>query len=182
MRERLIRWRAILAVGFLISPFVCAAAEKHRLTPTPSSVTWGYFDHRTPPALRVHSGDRVEVEALAAISSPFWEAAGLPRSQIQQALFEIERDIKDPWDIAHILAGPIYVEGAQPGDVLEVKILSVDLAFPYAINFFSPGGGFLSDEFTSSRYKLTRWTSSGKLRSSPTRWRFPCGRSSASWA
>ena len=155
MRQRAIHWLAIVGVGSLVSTLMCAAAETHRLTPTPGSVTWGYFDHRTPPALRVHSGDRVEVEALAAISSPFWEAAGLPRNQIQPALLEIERDLEDPWDIAHILAGPIYVEGAQPGDVLEVKILSVDLAFPYAINFFSPGGGFVSDEFTSTQYKLT---------------------------
>jgi acetamidase/formamidase len=154
MRERPIHWRTILVGGFLLAAVGSAAAETHRLVPTPSTVTWGYFDHRTLPALRVHPGDIIEVDTLAAISSPYWEAAGLPHAQVPPALLEIERDLKDPWDIAHILAGPIYVEGAQPGDALEVKLLSVDLAFPYAINFFAPGGGFLSEDFTRTHYKL----------------------------
>ena len=154
MPERSICWRTILAIGFLLSAIASAPAETHRLAPSPSTVTWGYFDPRTTPALKVHPGDTIEIETLAAISSPYWEAAGLPHDQVQPALLEIERDRKDPWDIAHILTGPIYVEGAEPGDALEVKILSVDLAFPYAINFFAPGGGVLSDEFTSTRYKL----------------------------
>ena len=154
MRERSAHRCAVLAIAFLLSTVVSAVAEMHRLAPTPSTVTWGYFDPKTPPALTVRPGDTIEVETLAAISSPYWEAAGLPHDQVQPALLEIERDRKDPWDIAHILAGPIYVEGAEPGDALEVKILSIDLAFPFAINFFAPGGGVLSDEFTSTHYKL----------------------------
>src|SRR6266567_8079064 len=34
----------------------------------------------------------------------------------------------------HILTGPVFVEGAEPGDALEVKILSIDLAIPYGYN------------------------------------------------
>ena len=154
MPEQPNHWRTILAIGFLLSTVASAAAETHRLVPTPNTVTWGYFDPGTPPAQKVRTGDTIEVETLAAISSPYWEAAGLPHDQVQSALLEIERDRKDPWDIAHILTGPIYVEGAEPGDALEVKILSIDLAFPYAINFFAPGGGFLSDEFPYTHYRL----------------------------
>jgi acetamidase/formamidase len=154
MRERPIPCCVVWAIAFLLSMSVSAAAEMHRLLPTPHTATWGYFDPHTPPALTVRPGDTVEVETLAAISSPYWEAAGLPHDKVQPALLEIERDRKDPWDIAHILTGPIYVEGAEPGDALEVRILSIDLAFPYAINFFAPGGGFLADEFTATHYKL----------------------------
>ena len=154
MRKRSNHRCAVVAIAFLLSFSVSGASETHRLVPSPRTATWGYFDPRTPPALTVRPGDTIDVETLAAISSPYWEAAGLPHDQVQPALLEIERDRKDPWDIAHILTGPIYVEEAQPGDALQVEILSVDLAFPYAINFFAPGGGVLSDEFTSTRYRL----------------------------
>ena len=42
----------------------------------------------------------------------------------------------------HILTGPVYVEGAEPGDVLEVKILSIDLPIDYGYNGCS---GFLPE-------------------------------------
>jgi acetamidase/formamidase len=54
----------------------------------------------------------------------------------------------------HILTGPIYVEGAQPGDVLEIRILSIRLAVPYAYNRFRPGFGFLPDDFPYTKTKI----------------------------
>lgn len=132
-----------------------AAAETHHLAPTPKTVTWGYFDAKTPPVLRVHSGDTVDIEALVAAAPAQLEAAGVKRDQIQPALLEIDREVKDRGEVPHILTGPIYVEGAEPGDVLEVKILSVDLAIPYAVNFFIPGRGFLPDEFPYAYAKAT---------------------------
>ncbi|NBS60117.1 MAG: acetamidase, partial [Betaproteobacteria bacterium] len=53
----------------------------------------------------------------------------------------------------HILTGPIYVEGADSGDVLEVRILSIDLAIPYAYNSFGPTSGFIPEDF---KYAKTR--------------------------
>src|SRR6266702_4630764 len=41
-----------------------AAEVTHHLKPSPKTVTWGYFDPRTPSALRVRSGDTVEIETL----------------------------------------------------------------------------------------------------------------------
>lgn len=54
----------------------------------------------------------------------------------------------------HILTGPIAIEGAQPGDTLEVRILKVDLAIPYAYNGFRYGVGFLTDDFPYARVKI----------------------------
>ena len=132
-----------------------AVAETHHLAPTPKTVTWGYFDATTPPVLRVHSGDTVDIETVVAAAPAQLEAAGVKRDQIQPALLEIDREVKDRGEVPHILTGPIYVEGAEPGDVLEVKILSVDLAIPYAVNFFIPGRGFLPDEFPYAYAKAT---------------------------
>ena len=131
------------------------AAETHHLAPTPKTVTWGYFDATTPPALRVRSGDTLDIETLVAAKPTQLEAAGVSHDQIQPALLEIDREVKDRGEVPHILSGPVYVEGAEPGDVLEVKIISIDLAVPYAVNFFVPGLGFLPDEFPYAYAKAT---------------------------
>lgn len=133
----------------------CGAEAVLRLLPTPQTVTWGYFDPRTPPVLRVRSGDKVEIEALVAAKVEDLEAAGVPEEQIQPALREIEREVKDRGEIPHILSGPIWVESAEPGDVLEIRILSIEPVVPYAVNFFRPGRGFLPDEFPYAHAKMT---------------------------
>lgn len=142
----------ILEAGIVVGQ---AAQATHRLGPTPRTVTWGYFDARTPAVLKVRSGDTVEIESLIAVTVEALEAAGLQRSQLQPALLEIDREVKERGEIPHILTGPIWVEDAEPGDVLEVRIISIEPVVPYALNFFGPGRGFLPDEFPYSRYKLT---------------------------
>jgi acetamidase/formamidase len=54
----------------------------------------------------------------------------------------------------HILTGPVFIEGAEPGDTLEVRIQQIRLAIPYAINAFLPGRGFLPDDFPYARTKV----------------------------
>lgn len=161
MKNSTRRWLVFQLVGLTVTlHFGVVLGESaeavHRLAPTPQTVTWGYFDPRTPPALRVRSGDTIEIEALVAAKVEDLEAAGVPEDQIQPALREIEREVKDRGEIPHILTGPIWVEGAEPGDVLEVKILSIEPVVPYAVNFFRPGRGFLPDEFPYARAKMTR--------------------------
>ncbi len=143
------------AVYLGIAP-LCRAQATHRLLPTPKTVTWGYFDPKTPPVLRVNSGDTLEVETLAGGGLAALDAAGLPRDEVQPALLEVEREVKDRGEVPHILTGPVWVEGAEPGDVLEVNILAIDLSVPYAVNVFVPGRGFLPDEFPYAHAKLTR--------------------------
>lgn len=46
-----------------------------------------------------------------------------------------------------MLTGPVFVEGAQPGDVLEVRIHSMRLDVPFACNSFGPGSGFIPEDF-----------------------------------
>jgi len=74
---------------------------------------------------------------------------------MQPALLQIDREVKDRGIVPHILTGPVWIEGAEPGDVLEVKILSIELTVPYAMNVFMPGRGFLPDEFPYAYAKLT---------------------------
>jgi len=151
---RLVKWQWVLLVHLALVSMAAGEAI-HRLAPTPKTVTWGYFDPNTPPVLRLRSGDTVEIETLVAAKVEALEAAGLARDKMQPALLEIDREVKDRWEVPHILTGPIYVEGAEPGDVLEVKILAVDLTVAYAWNAVMPGRGFLPDAFPYEHQKLT---------------------------
>jgi acetamidase/formamidase len=124
------------------------------LQATPKTVTWGRYDASTPPVLRINSGDTVEVHTLLTSVPSRLEAAGVPPDQIEPSLRDIVNEVKDRGPGGHILTGPIYVEGAEPGDVLEVRILSIDLAIPYAYNGFGPLRGFLPDDFPYARTKI----------------------------
>jgi len=131
------------------------AAEKHQLTATPKTVVLGYFDAKTPPVLRVRSGDMVELEALPAGGSRALEAAGVPRNTYQPTLLELERELSERSDYPHILTGPIFIEGAEPGDVLEIRIISVECVVPYGWNAIMAGGAFLSDDFPLEYFRST---------------------------
>jgi acetamidase/formamidase len=129
--------------------------KTYTLKPTPKTIAWGYYDASTPPALRVQSGDTVEIQTLPAGSTPaVLETAGLPPEQVEQSFRDIFKEVTNKGPGAHILTGPIYIEGAAPGDVLEIRILSIRLAVPYAYNRFRPGFGFLPDDFPYTRSKI----------------------------
>jgi acetamidase/formamidase len=143
---------------FLMAALMTLGAEPasttHTLDPTPKTVAWGHYDASTPPVLRVKSGDVVEVRTLITSSPERLEGAGLPADQVEQALRDIHKEVTNKGPGGHILTGPIYVEGAEPGDVLEVRIKAIRLAVPYAYNAFSPGRGFLPEDFPYARMRI----------------------------
>jgi len=128
--------------------------EVHQLKPTPKTVAWGHYDAKTPPVLRIKSGDVVEIQTLISFSPDQLEAAGAQPGQVEQSLRDIYREVHDKGPGGHILTGPIYVEGAEPGDVLEVRIEKIRLALPYAFNTFFPGRGLLPEDFPYARGKI----------------------------
>src|SRR5579859_6236971 len=130
------------------------APAAHTLKATPKTVAWGYYDASTPPVLRVKSGDTVEVQTLITSSPKRLEGAGVPANQVEQPLRDIYDQVKEKGPGGHILTGPIYIEDAQPGDALEVRILSVRLAIPYAYNGFGPGRGFLPEDYPYPKMKI----------------------------
>ena len=130
------------------------ATVVYKLKPTPKTVAWGYYDASTPPVLRIKSGDVVEVQTLITSSPARLEGAGVAPSQVEQSLRDIYKEVTNKGPGGHILTGPIWIEGAMPGDVLEVRIQSVKLAVPYAYNGFSPGRGFLPEDFPYARMKI----------------------------
>ena len=126
----------------------------HVLRPTPSTVAWGHYDATETPALRIASGEAVEVHTLITSTPARLEGAGVPPEQVEESLRDIVREVTDKGPGGHILTGPIYVEGAEPGDVLEVRIRKIDLALPYAYNAFGKGRGFLPEDFPYAKMRI----------------------------
>ena len=77
-----------------------------------------------------------------------------PRRSKQYPSLRIAIDLQQYLPGGHILTGPIAVEGAEPGDTLEIRILKIDLAIPYAYNGFGPAAGILRDDFPYRRTKI----------------------------
>jgi acetamidase/formamidase len=156
--------RTIVALAFLtFSTFLIhgqgaakpsATPQTFKLPATPKTVAWGYYDAKADPVLRIRSGDTVVFDTLITNSPTGLERAGVPADQVQQSLRDIYKEVTNKGPGGHILTGPVFVEGAEPGDTLEVRILKIDLAIPYAYNGFRAGAGFLTNDFPYSRMKI----------------------------
>jgi len=126
----------------------------HRLDPSPTTVAWGHYDAAAKPALHIASGDTVVVRTLITSSPERLEKAGVAPADVEPSLREIYKSVTDKGPGGHILTGPIFVDGAEPGDALEVRIDKVELAIPYAYNAFGVGRGFLPDDFPYSKMRI----------------------------
>ncbi len=131
-----------LLVALLTTSVAAQSPTVHKLPATPLTVAYGYYWSDAKPALRIASGDIIDVETLLTNTPNRLEAAGVAAAEIQQSLRDIVAQVTDRGPGGHILTGPVYVEGADSGDVLEVKVLSIDLAIPYGYNGCS---GFARD-------------------------------------
>jgi len=129
-------------------------AADHQLKVTPKTLAWGYYWAGAKPVLTVKSGDVVEIQTVSGNPQTL-ERAGLPADQIQPELRQIYAEVpqQSRGPGGHLLTGPVAIEGAQPGDVLEVRIRSIRLDVPYAYN--SAGrNGFLADVFPEVRTRI----------------------------
>ena len=130
-----------------------AAPATHRLDPSPTTVAWGYYDAAAKPVLRVNSGDTLVARTLITSTPERLEKAGVAPEDVEPALREIVKTVaKGPG--GHILTGPIFVHGAEPGDALEVHIDKIEFAIPYAYNAFGPMRGFLPEDFPYAKIRI----------------------------
>ena len=133
------RW---IAAALFIAPVALGvgvrtqAPRTHRLEATPSTVAYGYYWADAPPVLRINSGDIIDVDTLLTNTPLGLERAGVAANRIQESLKRIVSDVtgdrRGPG--GHILTGPVYVDGAQPGDALEVRTLSIEFPIDYGYN------------------------------------------------
>jgi acetamidase/formamidase len=135
---------SLIAMAAAATHHVQAAPRTHRLEVAPGTVAYGYYWSEARPALRIESGDIIDVDTLLTNTPEGLKRAGVADEKIQASLKtvveQVTGDRRGPG--GHILTGPVYIEGAEPGDVLEVNVLSIDLAIDYGYNGCR---GFLPD-------------------------------------
>ncbi len=136
-----------------------AQPRVHDLPLKPETVHWGYYDSKLTPVLRIAAGDRVRVETMIAGGLQRLRLAGVREEEIPESLKAVETRVTERGPGAHPMSGPIFVEGAQPGDTLEVRIGAIEFLHNFGVNAFSPGGGVLPDDYPYAGLKLLRWQS-----------------------
>lgn len=148
---------AVLAASAVLHAAPPAPAAEYTLMPSPETVRIGHFSAAVKPVLTVDSGDIVTIETAAAMEPEEIERSGVvPPSAIPAYLRDIYREVKDRGPGGHILTGPVAVNGAAPGDVLEVRILAIDLAVDYGYNRVRPYTGALPEEFPGVFQRIIR--------------------------
>jgi acetamidase/formamidase len=114
----------------------------HILPANPKTVHWGYFDAGIAPVLEVKSGDLIQAEAITH------HAGDAPELMMDAGISTIFREIPeaDRNPGVHIMTGPVWVEGARPGDILEVRYLRMTPRCNYGSNL-AANWGYLYREF-----------------------------------
>jgi acetamidase/formamidase len=161
-----------LRTGCVLALAACAAPEPdslpdhpveadHFVPSRPETVSWGWYPLDKEPVLTVRSGETVRINTLTHAGATqseepvaYLTALGVPREEIPQ-------DVIDFWASregrpregrsGHVITGPVYVEGADPGDMLEVQILSLETRVPWGVNNTSATGGVFSPDYPGAR-------------------------------
>jgi acetamidase/formamidase len=152
------RWSVTVSVVVLLWVTAHAQSPQHELTLTPEHVHWGYYDASVAPVLHMASGERVRVGTMIAGGLQRLRLAGATDAEIPASLKRVEEAVTQRGPGVHPLTGPIYVDGAEPGDTLEVRILSIDFLHNFGVNAFTPISGMLPDDFPYAGVKLLRWS------------------------
>jgi len=144
-----------LLASLLLSVAPLAQAADYTLLASPTTVVWGYYSAHAKPVLTVHSGDTVHIQTASSCPAPErLEQLGVKPADIPQYDRDIHDKVTDKGPGGHILTGPVAIEEAEPGDVLEVRIQKIDIDTPFACNSFGAGRGFLPDDFPYGRNKI----------------------------
>ena len=138
-----------------------AGEADHFVPSTPENVAWGWFPIDKEPVLRVQPGETVRINTVTHAGATqseepvaYLTGLGLPRDEILQDVLDFWASREDrPREgrSGHVITGPVYVEGAEPGDVLEVEILSVETRVSWGINNTSARGGVFSMGYPGAR-------------------------------
>jgi acetamidase/formamidase len=147
--------------GQSAAPSAAAPRATGHVPSRPETTVWGEFPIDRPPALTVRSGDTVTIDTLTHAGSTqqaepveFLGELGVKRDEILQ-------DMIDFWKTrpsrpregrgGHVLTGPVYVEGAEPGDMLEIQIVDIALRVQYGINSTGAASGVLGTRYPATR-------------------------------
>lgn len=138
-----------------------AVQSDHFVPATPENLNWGWFPIDKDPVLTVQSGETVQINTITHVGATqsqdpveYLTGLGIPREEILQDVIDFwaSRDARErEGRSGHTITGPIYVDGAEPGDMLEVQILDITTRVPWGANNTSPRGGVFSTSYPGYR-------------------------------
>ncbi|MGE5523271.1 MAG: acetamidase/formamidase family protein [Rhodospirillaceae bacterium] len=131
----------------------------------PDTVVWGHLPKDRAPIARVRSGQTVSIDTVShqGINNnmdpiKFFGMGGIAPNEVLPDALEVYHKVPHPKGTgAHVLTGPIYVEGAEPGDMLEVRIVDFRFRVPYGVNNSGKGSGVVPDLHSSPYPKIIRF-------------------------
>ena len=160
----------LLLLASLLGAAACAQNPQIKYTidaelkATPQTVVWGVLPIDIAPALRIKSGQTVKIDTLSHQGMvngtdpvAFFGAAGIAAADVLPEAMPIYQNVpRSKGASAHVLTGPIYIDGAEPGDMLEVRILDLQFRVPYGVNNSNRGSGVLPDLHAKPYPKVIR--------------------------
>jgi acetamidase/formamidase len=164
---KLSRMIGVVSCALAVSGCVSLASYRvdAQLPSNPDTVVWGYLPTGRPPVLTIRSGQTVRIDTVShqglingTDPVQFFSAAGIPASEVLPDAIEIYNKAPRPKDAgAHVLTGPIFVVGAEPGDMLEVRVLDLQFRVPYGVNNSNKGTGVLPEVHAKPYPKVIRF-------------------------
>ena len=159
MAPVLLRLKSLSALCVVGASYVASAQDAptkadHFVPSRPANLSWGWYPINKKPVLTIRSGQTVRIDTVTHVGATqdenpvsYLTGLGVPRDEILE-------DVLDFWASrderlregrsGHVITGPVYVEGAEPGDMLEVQILDIETRVPWGINNTSATGGVFS--------------------------------------
>lgn len=134
-------------------------------------MVWGFFGADVPPIYRVKDGDVVEIQTVnpsgVSRTNPeeFYTKNNLPIDAHARGVIAIMKNVKpEPSGIrGHMLTGPVFIDGAEPGDTLEIRILDLQLPADFGVNSVWPGGGGIPEAVTTRETFVYRYDAKRKM-------------------
>ncbi len=167
--------RPLLAATLILGSVAAAVAQPpkklqppridHHVRAVPENLAWGWIGSDTQPVFRVKDGDIVKIDTISM--------GGMRDDNYQEFLKKLNIPLDNPvvkemvaarlqvppsglpqGTGGHMLTGPIYIEGAEPGDVLEIRVWDNQFRLPYGNNGAGPGSGGLPELLTTRESKI----------------------------
>jgi acetamidase/formamidase len=121
--------------------------------------------------LRIKSGQTARIDTVshsgmntAEKPADFFGKAGIPPDQVLRDVVDIYDKVPRPkGGGAHVLTGPIYVDEARAGDMLEVRVLALEPRVPYGVNNSNRGTGVLPDLLSGPAAKVIKFDLARKV-------------------
>ena len=158
--------RLVTALCVVATPHVASAQDApiqadHFVPSRPANLSWGWYPINKEPVLTIRSGQTVRIDTVTHAGATqdenpvtYLTGLGVPREEILEDVLDFwaSRDERPrEGRSGHVITGPVYIDGAEPGDMLEVQILDIETRVPWGINNTSATGGVFSSRYPGVR-------------------------------